>query len=398
MPTRSYFGCRLSQRGKGNSIDFFIFVASIKDIAQWSGVRRVGKHDKGNQRILKDARVHQISRFFRVDQRNTIPVSMTLAFNPGKTKFISLQDGVTDLVNTIDLLSLVENKVVWGILRFDFEEGVDEDLRPALIVDGQHRLKGMMEFAEKDNENLPALVVALIDASPEEQAFQFVVINKKADKVPTNNVKAIIASINEADLQSRLLKAGVDYGNISAMLKDVNEREDSPFKGLLIWPLDTNNSGQVQLTAIEACLRYIRGTIRDLEDDEDTTYEVFLSLWQTVKERYADLWANNKLFMSKVNINALNEYVVDKLANSWENTNIDIYDMDDVKAQTKAVLKPIPSDLWKMRWSIRIQDNSVVRDIIKEDLRTVLQNARSRKQPNWFDGLQVLRDSGDQSE
>jgi hypothetical protein len=73
-------------------------------------------------------------------------------------------------------------------------------------------------------EDPPILLVALIDASSDEQAFQFVVINNKAAKVPTDNVKAIIATVSENDLRDRLLNAGVNYGDISATLKDITRR------------------------------------------------------------------------------------------------------------------------------------------------------------------------------
>lgn len=63
-----------------------------------------------------------------------------------------------------------------------------------LIVDGQHRLHGISEFLYED---LPVLVVCMVDASVQEQAFQFIVINNKAVRVPTDNVKAIIAHLDD---------------------------------------------------------------------------------------------------------------------------------------------------------------------------------------------------------
>lgn len=389
MNRRSFFGCRLAQRGSGNAVDFFIFVANTTDIMLWSGVRRVGEHERGTQRILKDARVHQIGKFFAANKKNTIPVSVTLAFEPGKTRFQPLNQEITNCLN-FDFLNSVGDKLTWGNLSFEFDPAAQDHEKIALIVDGQHRLRGSDEFAKRYNEDIPILIAALIDADPNEQAFQFVVINKKADKVPTDNVKAIIATINEADLQERLLKAGVNYGNISAILKDINDREDSPFYGLLIWPLTSNGQGQVQLSAIEACLRYIRGQVEDLKNDEATTYEVFMTVWKVVKEKFSDLWGLNDLFMSKVNINAMNEFIVDKLANAHEDANIDIFNQYDVESQTKTILRPIPSDLWKMKWEVGLQDNSVIRDMIKDDLRKILQNVRSRTNRDWFDGLGVL--------
>lgn len=389
MEQRTFFGCKLSQRGSGNAVDFFIFVANTTDVMKWAGVRRVGKHERGTQRLLKDARVNQIKRFFSVDHRNTIPVSVTLAFGPETTSFQSLNQEIANCLNT-EVLNSVGEKLEWGILSFGFESTVEDHNKPALIVDGQHRLRGSADFAKDHQEDIPILIAALIDADPNEQAFQFVVINKKADKVPTDNVKAIIASINEANLQNRLLKAGVNYGNISAFLKDINDREDSPFHNLLIWPLNDDGQGKVQLSAVEACIRYIKNQIEDLKKDEETSFEIFMTIWKVVKEKFSDLWGANDLFMSKVSINALNEFIVDKLSNAYEDANIDIFEQTDVESQTKTILRPIPSDLWNMVWEIKIQDNAVVRDIIKDDLRKILQNARSRSDRAWYEGLELL--------
>lgn len=389
MEQRSFFGCRLSQRGSGNAVDFFIFVANTTDVMGWAGVRRVGEHERGTQRLLKDARVHQIRKFFAVNIENTIPVSVTLAFEPGKTLFQSLNQEITNCLH-MDFLNSVGSKLEWGVLSFEFNPAAEDHERLALIVDGQHRLRGLAEFAQQHGEDIPVLIAALIDADPNEQAFQFVVINKKADKVPTDNVKAIIASINEANLQDRLLKAGVNYGNISAILKDINDREDSPFYGLLIWPLTDDGQGKVQLSTIESCMRYIRSQIDDLKKDEATTYEVFMTIWKVVKEKFPDLWEVNDLFMSKVSINALNEFIVDKLTDAYENANIDIFTQSDVESQTRISLRPIPSDLWKMKWGVKIQDSAVVRDIIKDDLRKILQNVRSRANREWYEDLELL--------
>jgi DGQHR domain-containing protein len=313
MTSRKYFGCRVSQRGKDNSVDFFVFVVSAKDIIKWAGIKRVGSHKKGTQRILKESRVRAIQRFLSADVKNTIPVSVVIAFGKSSARFTSLQKTLVTCTDKVDTLNNVTDKVEWGVLSFKFKENAAEHLRPALIVDGQHRLKGIAGLTEE----VPVLVVALINASPEEQAFQFVVINNKAAKVPTDNVKAIIASINEQDLQERLLNAGVSYGDISATLKDINDQKTSPFYQLLDWPL---NKGQklVQLTTIEACLRYIRNQFPGLEEDEDTLKDIFTLIWNGIKERYKDLWIVNEKFMSKVNITALNEFVTDRLAFAWE--------------------------------------------------------------------------------
>ena len=63
-------------------------------------------------------------------------------------------------------------------------------------------------------------------------------LNNKVVKIPTENVKSIIANLNEEEeeLQKRLLKAGVSYGKQSPVLIDINNLDSSPFQNLLKWP------------------------------------------------------------------------------------------------------------------------------------------------------------------
>jgi len=391
MASREYFCCKVAQRGVGASVEFAVFMVRTKDIMKWAGIRRVGEHDKGTQRILKKARANAIKRFLQADKRNTIPVSVLIAFDPEVVTFYSVQQEITTCIPNIDTQNDVGDKIEWGVLSFDFDEDAEEYLRPALIVDGQHRLRGTDKLQEED---VPILAAALIDATPEEQAFQFVVINNKAAKVPTDNVKAIVASqLDESDLQDRLLNAGVNYGDISATLKDINEQETSPFYRLLKWPLTRDSEGIVQLTTIEACLREIRSQFPILKDDEDTLKEIFMAIWRSVKEKYATLWKVNDKFMSKVNISALNEFIVERLAYAWEGGLVDVLDIDQVESQAANILGLIPADFWLQEWLYKLQDNAVVRTAIQEDLRTISQNTRARNP--WYEGLKLIgQDAG----
>lgn len=390
MTKRKYFGCKIAQRGEGNAVEFFIFIVSAKDIMQWAGVRRVGEQEKGTQRIIKPAKIRAIKKFLNVNEKNTIPVSVVVAFGPDSAQFASIQPDLSSCFSGIDTRNAVQDKVEWGTMCFEFEENAEEHLRPALIVDGQHRLKAIADL----QEDIPILVIALINASPEEQAFQFVVINNKAAKVPTDNVKAIIASINEEELQDRLLKAGVSYGNVSAILSDIDSQESSPFYQLLDWPLNTSRDSSdrilVKLTTIEACLRYIRNQFPALQPDEeeDTQKDIFLAVWRAVKHKYDDLWGTNEKFMSKVNIDALNEFIIDRLAYAWEGDFLDIYEATQVEAQTEIILGSIPQDFWSEEWNIKLQDNAVIRNYIKEDLRMISQTIKAGNK--WQVGLKLI--------
>jgi len=388
MDERKYFACKIAQRGIGNSNEFVVFAANARDITSWAGIRRVGEHEKGTQRILKDARVNAIQRFLKNNIRNIIPTSVILAFLPGIAKFSSKQNELKGCLPTLDLQNGINNRADWGILSFEFDITWDEHLRPALIVDGQHRLKGMAKLSE----DVPVLVVALIDATPEEQAFQFVVINNKSARIPTDNVKAIISDVNETDLQDRLSKAGVNYGDIPATLREINDREDSPFHNLLDWQLNPDKAHRIiKLTTLEASLRYIRNQIPAVTEmgDEDTEKEIFLSIWRAISGSFEMLWNRSDKFMSKVNINALNEFVVDRLENAWVDEVVDVYDSEQVEQYTTKIIQPIPTEFWTRTWAVVLQDNAVVRELIKADLKKISHNVRN-PQKAWHEELKLI--------
>lgn len=291
---------------------------------------------------------------------------------------------------------LDQSRTEIGILSFDFIENADDKDRLALIVDGQHRLAGMSEFEEE----LPVLVVALLDASNDEQAFQFVVVNNKAKSVKTDNVKAIISDIqDENEFQERLSLSGVNYGQIPIILREIDNEGTSPFYHLLNWPLNPDaenlqdqNLPVVSLTTIESCLRYIRNQLPDLseEKDEDTTKELFLTVWNVIANHYDKLWRTNEKFMSKVNISAINEFILDRIESAWFDGSVDIYDEKDIKDYVLARISDLPAVFWETEWTHPLQDNKVIREMIKEDIKQIVRNKRSRFKTDWYEQLELV--------
>ncbi len=388
MPTKRFFGYMLRQRLDDQTIPFFVFQARSQDIQSWAGIRRVPDIQGGTQRAFRETRARAITRFLGAESINTIPNSVLLAFEPGTTSFTPLTDHLEGCVSEIDLLNGCEGQMEWGVLEFEFNENTPEHQRPALIVDGQHRLNGMYEFEE---ENIPVVIVSLVDSPLKEQAFQFIVVNNKVVRVPTESAKSIIADLDtedEDELGERLLKAGIKYKDVSPILRDINDLESSPFKDLLDWSYNREGVRLVNLTAIEQALRYLRGLFTFLEDDEDSLLEVFLGIWRAIKEQYPSLWGEDNKFMRKVNINGTNEFVVDRLKMAWEFGLIDIFDPTQVEQQTQRVLDSIPSQFWEVDWGIPIQDNANVRTMIKNDLTQMAENRKLRRR--WQDDLQVI--------
>ncbi|NMC85959.1 MAG: DGQHR domain-containing protein [Anaerolineaceae bacterium] len=226
MENRSYFGCKVTQRIDNETVPFFVFHTRVRDALQWVGIKRSREYEEGTQRILRESRRKAIARFLARDSVNTIPNNILLAFEPNQANFRSVDQQMIACFNGTDIHNECSPQVEWGFLEFSFEHNQPDHLRPALIVDGQHRFFGMSDF---DQENLPILFVCLIDAPLKEQAFQFIVINSKAVRVPADNAKAIIEGVDEDALRDRLLKVGVKYAGISPLLSEVNDLQNSPF-------------------------------------------------------------------------------------------------------------------------------------------------------------------------
>jgi DGQHR domain-containing protein len=382
---RQYFGCRVVQRVSVETVPLFTFYARAKDIRKWAGIRRVGESEQGTQRIFRETRIKSITRFLRADEKNTIPNSILLAFEPGQSQFYPLE-AESELVKNQQFFNGFDNELAWGFLKFSFDTNMPEHEKPALIVDGQHRIYGISNYEEED---LPLLVVSLIEAPLQEQAFQFVVINNKAVRVPPDNVRAIIAKIDEDELQRRLLLAGVGYGKASPLLRDINDLPSSPFKDLLDWPYNTTETKTVPLTAIEQSVRYIKTQFQalNLDDDEASLVEIFCAIWRAIKDNYPNLWGEEGKFMTKVNINALNEFIVERLKFSWEMGYVDIFDAKAIERLVLNIVGLLPKEFWESEWSIRIQDNANVRNLIKSDLNTLANNSRLKN--TWNEDLKL---------
>ena len=111
-------------------------------------------------------------------------VKVIIAFDPEVKSVPSLADLKEE--EKAYFLELLDDA---GLVRISFGKGV---LESSYTIDGQHRLKGMSELAF----NVEVPVSLFLSAPPLERAFQFITINNKANKVPTDNIKACIANFD----------------------------------------------------------------------------------------------------------------------------------------------------------------------------------------------------------
>jgi hypothetical protein len=183
--------------------------------------------------------------------------------------------------------------------------------RPALVVDGQHRLLGAAEA----NVDVVLPAVAMPHCNWPEQVYQFFVINEKAQKVDsallTDIFGSSLARHEQIEIRDRLARARVDVeARIAAVV--ANRDIQSPFFGMVRVPvggLGAQNSGAyitdttIRLL-VEGSTRHSRGwrsddefyeyfvhpTIHDrLEWDSWTAGHwraYWFQFWHTVKEYY----------------------------------------------------------------------------------------------------------------
>ena len=390
MEKRKYFGARVQQRRGDKTVRFFTFYARSSDVDGWAGVRESSDLAGGIQRVLNESRKKAISKFVSSNEFNTIPNSILIAFSEGRTvKFESFDDGVNEITGGV-ADNDCEDLITWGTLEFEFDPDSTESDRIAMVVDGQHRLRGLASYSDHSGEKVPLLVVALLDADLQEQAFQFVVINNKSTKVPTSNVKSIIADIDEDVLQDRLENAGVRYGSNSPMLKSLNDSPESPFKDLLDWHYNKKKDQRlVALTALEQMVRQFKNEFEFLEGDEDTLFYAFCAVWRAVRSRYDQLWGAEGNLMRKVSLAALNEFLAQQLKTIWAVGRADIFDSDSVESAVSDVIRPVPPEFWATEWTnVKVQDNANTGRIIRHDLETIQMNGRLGKE--WYAGVDLF--------
>jgi hypothetical protein len=204
-----------------------------------------------------------------------------------------------------DRLQSASNERLDGL----FDEVVQE-LKPALIIDGQHRVEATKLLGE-----IPFLVTALPNSDWSELAFQFIVTNHTAKKVPESLLISIVGNslskTQREDLEERLRNAKIRVGLIEAVML-IHESEDSPFYGTLAFGLK-KEKGFLEAPAMQSkvvkpwfereAFRKGRGMpVRELFDhlckgrtkgdrteywkEEGLWYEYLSAFWRAVRTRY----------------------------------------------------------------------------------------------------------------
>lgn len=366
MPTYSY-QCLVTYQRTGPDVPrFCTFFAPAREVLGWSVVEPIRDQGPGFQRLVNPARVRGVKRFFDEDRRNTIPTAIILALRVPDDALEPTGDQINKL------------------LTIAIPESATEAQKPALIIDGQHRLLGTDAFSQT------ALVpiIALLNSPDLETAFQFLVINNKSARVPRDHIRKLALNYNAEGLEQRLRTARLSLKKNYALVGQVDEEEGSPFRHMIRWPTPAAEGRPVVPAAVEGALQYIEDQqLPPIKEDNDALLEFFYSLWTPVKEEWAQLWGNpNANLLSKVGVICLTQYLTDSLARKYEWREVDLVDPEQVKQQARMLLQnSLIPDFWSQPWKEGGLDTNAGRQLIVEDLTRIALNRRADLQ--WFENL-----------
>lgn len=152
--------------------------------------------------------------------------------------------------------------------RFILENEIDTDgideiiksmeavLRPAIVVDGQHRLHG----ASAVSKDIILPVIAIPHCPWTEQIYQFVVINEKAQKVDASLLSDIfgssLTSTEQESIRNKLLRSNVEIESRIASVF-ANRNAESPFANMIIVKMGGNQPDGIKPYISERTIRVL---------------------------------------------------------------------------------------------------------------------------------------------
>lgn len=287
---------------------FGLGVMNAQDIFRYSDIDRLKVNpvtleiQGGPQRKLSAKRVSDIAEYAKTLDA-TFPTPIILSLNP---KFYTLDHEK----NILTIYDSIEEKVKTEGVQI-FKE--DKDKKPATIIDGQHRIVGIIKSKMAAQYKLP--VVFVFNSTEEENAMIFAIINGKQTKVSQSiiyqlyNVTEVrnpyktahnIAQAFNTDKKSpyyrKLKMLGVrtpgsneilSQGTfVKELLKHISKNPDMDF---------ANAKAHKKCNVWEKCVfnKYF------LEKKDDEIYTILLNLFSAVKEVFPTEWEDSHYILSK---------------------------------------------------------------------------------------------------
>lgn len=357
-------GFWLNQRSQDDAPKVFVFSLNAKELLKYAKTENVERGTTGVQRILIETRVKNVTKFFSKNSKNIIPTSI----------FVSIEKEPQ--------MSQISGNY------YQITIPCNENEKFVTIIDGQHRLQGMANV----DEDIQVLVSAMIQPSEVEEAFQFIVINNKSHKVPSDHVKSIISNYDQIqpELRTRLTQVGVSVNKQIPNIDLIDTEDESPLIGLINW---TNNPGGIiALSAIEQTLAYIDERVQEAREDPSIKRDVLYQIWKGVSDIYSDIWDKrdiNHLF-EKSSFVVLTSLLVENAFSYCDIMNemgndVSITDDGTFYDATIMYLKKFPSSFWTSDWTKKGLDTAAGRIIIKNSIQQVKNNIRTKEEDLFFD-------------
>jgi DGQHR domain-containing protein len=364
LKTYTYSCQSYSQRTSPDAPKFCLFHAPANEILEWSDVHRLEDNPNGAQRGLNNSKVRSVSRFLD-DEINSIPTAIIISINGNGCSLQKRGEGTT------------------------FELAIKKTGKnlPGVVIDGQHRLIGVNEH----DGNMHLNIVALVTDNEDETAFQFLVINNKAAKVPTDHIKALLAERDDAKLNARLNRARLTVSKRSGFVHFANFDTESPFLNQVDWTINRTGEKIVKPTAIETAIKELQDRrIPEFEDD-DALIEFFFTVWRSIKETWGQLWHAESKLLDKIGIVCMTQYITNSIVSSYDLGEISVTDLADIDTRVRQLLKMQESSFWEIKWGSKSLDTSEGRKIVVESLVQIARNKRQKI--DWKSDIRVLKNT-----
>lgn len=245
--------------------DIAFYVFKLKASKLWPMVsinRRSETEDRGYQRVLSNARVKSVADHIRNGQ--PLPNSVLVALDSGKYDSTKMQ------------LTIPKGEDVgW-------------------VIDGQHRIAGAHEAAEKTDIEL--CVFAFIGVDEEFQIEQFVTINREQKGVPTSLVYDLLSH-----LPSRKKPLDVANERAAEIANELRHDKESALFGRIV-VTQSPGKGQISITnfvrKVAPLVHPERGTLRVYTLPEMA--QIISNYFGALKATYPDQWgkADNIFFLT----------------------------------------------------------------------------------------------------
>lgn len=266
-------------------------------------------------------------------------------------------------------------------------------LRPAIIVDGQHRVFG---GAHADPE-MRFAVCAIPNSSWAESVYQFVVINQKAKPIKPAFLSSIIAtSLNAEEIASvydRLKTSKIDVARAEVMDR-VDTDPMSPFRGMIDFEVE-HSPGFLQFPGMSRLARDFQGMPRthagllpggEWENVEGDWFDHFFAFWRGIRTYFED--QDDRLWRKPTPDNPNNllkivtlQEIQGLMLNLWADTRV--FKFRNVAATEQAahdIWSDFPSNFFTDEWRLKGLQTSVGRQMLRDAITEARRNI-GRK--NW---------------